>query len=125
RAILGNPTPGRDVDRHRRVSESALPSIQRHARYFGLWVSVGGDAVAHCSSPGASGRDHHSITAAPHVRPAPKTTIITRSPRWMRPECTASSRAIATDAAEVLPYLSRLMKTCSGFDPRRSLTASM
>ena len=32
----------------------------------------------------------------------------------MRPDCTASSSAMATEAAEVLPYLSRLMKSCSG-----------
>src|SRR6266404_3269612 len=47
---------------------------------------------------------HHSITAAPQVRPAPKTISKIRSPRWTRPEVTASSRAMATEAAEVLPY---------------------
>src|SRR6266516_3462669 len=46
---------------------------------------------------------HHSMTAAAQVRPAPKTTIKTRSPRWMRPWLTASSSAMATEAAEVFP----------------------
>ena len=44
------------------------------------------------------------MTAAPHVRPAPKTTSKIRSPRWIFPEATASSSAMATDAADVLPY---------------------
>ena len=47
--------------------------------------------------------DYHSITAAPQVNPAPKTTRRIRSPRRMRPMVTASSSAIATEAAEVLP----------------------
>ena len=48
------------------------------------------------------------MTAAPHVSPAPKTTSRIRSPRWILPDATASSSAMATDAAEVLPYLWRL-----------------
>jgi len=48
---------------------------------------------------------YHSITAAPQVSPAPKTSNMIKSPRCTRPEVTASSRAIATEAAEVLPYL--------------------
>jgi hypothetical protein len=31
--------------------------------------------------PGEDKSAHHSITAAPHVKPAPKTTIKIRSPR--------------------------------------------
>lgn len=34
-----------------------------------------------CRQVVADGGRHHSITAAPHVRPAPKTTSSTRSPR--------------------------------------------
>src|SRR5439155_21097116 len=37
---------------------------------------------------------YHSMTAAAQVKPAPKTTIKTRSPRWMRPWATASSSAM-------------------------------
>ena len=47
--------------------------------------------------------NYHSITAAPQVRPAPKTINSTRSPRRIFPEVTASSSAIATEAADVLP----------------------
>jgi hypothetical protein len=46
---------------------------------------------------------YHSITAAPHVKPAPNTTNKIKSPRAIFPDETASSKAIATDAAEVLP----------------------
>ena len=56
---------------------------------------------------------------------APKTMSNTRSPRWMRLLCTASSRAMATDAAEVLPCFSRLVNNCSGLAPNRSATVSM
>ena len=45
------------------------------------------------------------MTAAPQVKPAPKTTSKIKSPRETFPAATASSSAIATDAAEVLPYL--------------------
>src|ERR1051325_4352394 len=63
---------------------------------------------------------HHSITAAPQVRPAPNATSRIKSPRCTRPEWTTSSNAMATEAAEVLPYLWRLMNTCSGVTPRRA-----
>jgi hypothetical protein len=43
------------------------------------------------------------MTAAPQVKPAPKTIIKIKSPRWIFPEETASSNAMATDAADVLP----------------------
>src|ERR1039457_2565220 len=68
---------------------------------------------------------YHSMTAAPQVSPAPKTTIKIKSPRWTRPDATASSKAMATEAAEGFPYLWRLTKSCSGLAPRRSTTASM
>src|SRR5262249_55181626 len=58
-----------------------------------------------CASQIADGGRHHSITAAPHVNPAPNTIRRIKSPRRTIPEVTASSRAIATDAAEVFPYL--------------------
>ena len=47
--------------------------------------------------------DQNSTMAAPQVRPAPKTTSRTRSPGWIRPSRTASSMAIPTLAALVLP----------------------
>lgn len=56
-------------------------------------------------------KNHHSMTAAPQVKPAPKTTKSTRSPGLMRPAPTASSSAIATLAALVLPYRSTFEKT--------------
>ena len=47
--------------------------------------------------------NQNSTMAAPQVRPAPKTTSRTRSPGWIRPSRTASSMAIPTLAALVLP----------------------
>src|SRR5262249_20349690 len=55
---------------------------------------------------------YHSMTAAPHVSPAPNATSNTRSPRRMRPDSTASSSAIGTEAPDVLPYRSRFTNIC-------------
>ena len=46
---------------------------------------------------------YHSNTVAPQVRPAPKAMMSILSPRSILPEESASSRATATLAAEVLP----------------------
>ena len=67
----------------------------------------------------------HSIVTAPLVKPAPNATIVTLSPTLTRPSFTASARAIGTDAAEVLPYLSRLMNILSIGRSRPFATASM
>src|SRR5256886_5114400 len=46
---------------------------------------------------------YHCTTMLAHVNPAPNAQNITFIPGWTRPHRTASSSAIATDAAEVLP----------------------
>ena len=43
-----------------------------------------------------------------HVSPPPKPAKAIRSPGFTVPLCNTSSKRIATLAAEVLPYLSRL-----------------
>src|SRR5262249_49834550 len=55
----------------------------------------------------------HWIVTAPLVNPAPNATIVTLSPTRTQPSLTASARAIGTDAADVFPYLSRLMNILS------------
>jgi len=55
-----------------------------------------------------SDADYYSIATAPEVNPAPNATNTIRSPTLTRPSFTASASAIGTDAAEVLPYRSRL-----------------
>ena len=48
-------------------------------------------------------RDYHFTTMLAQVKPAPNATSSTVIPGTTRPVRTASSSAIATDAAEVLP----------------------
>ncbi len=48
-------------------------------------------------------RAYHRTTRLPHVKPAPNAHSITTMPGFNRPVLTASSSAIAIDAAEVLP----------------------
>ena len=67
----------------------------------------------------------HSIATAPEVKPAPKATMTMLSPTLTRPSLTASASAIGTDAAEVLPYLSRLTNIRSIGRSRPLATASM
>ncbi len=51
-------------------------------------------------------RCYHRTTMLAQVKPAPKAQNITVIPGVSRPVFTASSRAMAIDAAEVLPNLS-------------------
>ena len=67
----------------------------------------------------------HSIVTAPEVNPAPKATMVIRSPTSMRPSLTASAIAIGTEAAEVLPYLSTFVNIRSIDRFRPLATASM
>ena len=53
-------------------------------------------------------RAHHRTTRLPHVKPAPNAQSITIMPGFRRPVLTASSRAMAMDAAEVFPNRSTL-----------------
>ena len=54
--------------------------------------------------PGAEpDRAHQRTTMLAQVNPAPNATSMTVIPGFKRPVVTASSRAMATDAAEVLP----------------------
>src|SRR2546423_15602535 len=68
---------------------------------------------------------HARITAFAQVRPAPKATKTMMFPGLIRPERQASSSAIGTDAAEVLPYLSMFTKTFSGGKPSLCVAESM
>ena len=51
------------------------------------------------------------MTAAPQAKPAPKAFNKTISPALIRPWRRASSNATGIEAADVLPYLSRLTIT--------------
>ncbi len=53
-------------------------------------------------------RPYHRTTMLPQVKPAPKAQNITVMPGFRRPHVTASSSAMAMDAAEVLPKRSTL-----------------
>src|SRR3989304_8359556 len=68
---------------------------------------------------------YHLTTPEAQVKPAPKTEKRIKSPLSALPLLTASSRAIGTEAEDVFPYLSTLMKTFSGGISRRFLTASI
>ena len=48
-------------------------------------------------------RAYHRTTMLPHVKPAPNAHSITTMPGFNRPVLTASSSAIAIDAADVFP----------------------
>src|SRR5262245_36135234 len=48
-------------------------------------------------------RPHHLSSVAPHEKPVPKATSITRSLSFTRPAITASWRQMATEAPAVLP----------------------
>ena len=60
-----------------------------------------------CGLPTADGYNCRSVL--PHVKPAPKVTSSSRSPGFALPSRIASSKAMMTVAAEVLPYLSTLI----------------
>ena len=64
-------------------------------------------------------------SAAPQVKPPPKATRRTLSPRRMRPTASASQSAIGIEAAEVLPYRWIFTKTFSGGKRKRFATPSM
>src|SRR5690348_4391668 len=62
-----------------------------------------------CALPGAEPHGgYHCTTRLAHVKPAPNAQNITFMPGCSRPQRTASSSAIATDAADVFPYRSTL-----------------
>src|SRR5688572_23480425 len=73
-------------------------------------VMLGRSEEGFCQQPrkiDCVGHESHYIrtTAEPHVNPAPKARRIATSPRRRRPSRRASSRAMGTLAADVLPYL--------------------
>src|SRR5206468_766957 len=69
--------------------------------------------------------DQTRTTALAQVRPAPNATKTRTSPASILPARQASSNAIGTDAAEVLPYLSMLTNAFSGGSPSFSIAESM
>ena len=70
-------------------------------------------------------KDQRVTRALLQVRPPPKATSRRVSPGWQRPVSRASSKAIGTLAADVLPYLSRLTMTLEGGICVASRAASM
>lgn len=68
---------------------------------------------------------YNVMIAEAHVRPPPKATRRIVSPGLARPSRIASSRAIGTDAADVLPYFARFTMTLSRGKPVDSRAESM
>src|SRR5256712_5033513 len=68
---------------------------------------------------------YHRTTVLAQVKPAPKAQNISFMPAWTRPHRTASSSAIATDAADVLPKRSTFTYTLSIGRPACFAVASM
>ena len=81
--------------------------------------------MAVSASAPRAGSAVHWIVTAPEVNPAPKATIVIRSPTLTRPSLTASAIAIGTDAAEVFPYRSTFVNIRSIGRSRPFATASM
>src|SRR5205807_111163 len=71
------------------------------------------------AAPPATGAVHRR-TPAPHTSPAPTAVRRTVEPGCRRPASAASLRAMATDAAEVLPYRSTFENTLSSGMPSRA-----
>src|ERR671914_268017 len=97
-----------------------------------------GDVAAHArlerALAGKTERNHaaissmsfvHSITAEPHVSPAPIPVMSTSSPGRSRPSAPASASASGIDPEDVLPYLSTLTTTRSGGIRKRREAWSM
>src|SRR3989442_10416557 len=83
----------RGVDRGQRVARRGEPlrEILCHSDFLGALPRAEPHGRYHCT------------TMLAHVNPAPNATNITFIPGSRRPVRTASSSAIATDAADVLP----------------------
>ena len=90
-----------------RVVATCSRSVCSRAALAG-WEACGGTGTA------------HSTTAAPQLRPPPKPASTSLLPSCTSPCSTASQRAMGTDAAEVLPYLSTLVNSFSGGKPSAS-----
>src|SRR4029453_19644142 len=63
--------------------------------------------------PEASEGIYQRTSTAPQVKPPPIASISTMSPALIRPSLAATSRASGMDAAEVLPWESRVITTRS------------
>src|SRR5207249_549162 len=77
------------------------------------------------AEPNRFARGYHCTTMLAHVKPAPKAQNITFIPGCSRPHRTASSSAMATDAADVLPNRSTFTYTLSIGRPACLAVASM
>src|SRR5207249_10807660 len=94
------------IDRAQRVARrgEARGEVFGHPDFLGALPGAQPDRV---------GRGYHCTTRLAQVKPAPNAQNITFMPGLRRPPRTASSSAIATDAAEVLPQRSTLSYTLS------------
>src|SRR6185503_19229451 len=97
----GLTAPGRAISS---ASAGGIGSTESQSTGSRTWTSSG--RIFSSASRPRAGSAVHSIVTAPEVNPAPKATIVIRSPTFTRPSLTASAIAIGTDAADVLPYLS-------------------
>src|SRR4029077_4980050 len=90
---LGQRSVERLVDRveHRARRREPFRQISSHADFLGALTRAEPD------------RAYHRTTMLPQVKPAPNAHSITTMPGFSRPLLTASSSAIAMDAADVLP----------------------
>src|SRR5439155_5381280 len=90
-----------------REAERRVDRLERLPRLREPFGEVLGHPDFLCTLPGAKPnrvlRGYHCTTRLPQVNPAPNAQNITFMPGVRRPQRTASSSAIATDAADVLP----------------------
>src|SRR5436853_425094 len=90
-----------------REAERLVDRVERLPRFRKPVGEVLGHPDFLCALSGAEPnrvlRGYHCTTRLAQVSPAPNAQNITFMPGWSRPPRTASSRAIATDAADVLP----------------------
>ena len=93
---LTQPEPERVVDGLEGLSRGGKPRGQvfAHPDFLGALPRT---------QPHGLAVGYHCKTMLAHVKPAPNATNITFMPGASRPVRTASSSAIATEAAEVLP----------------------
>ena len=115
--------PGAMGRRTMSARAGGIGSTESQSRGIRTRTSSGRTAASPCRP--RAGSAVHSIATAPDVNPAPNATITILSPTATRPSLTASASAIGTDAAEVLPYLSRLTNMRSIGRSRPLATASM
>src|SRR6056297_1053238 len=101
------------------------PEVLQVIIVVGCWLLVAGAGVS-TRADMLQRAAQYFIRAAPQVNPPPKASSSMVSPRLMRPERTATSSAIGTDAADVLPCMSTVTTTRSiGMSSLRAVALMM